>query len=618
MFPYLAVLWNPHRSNERQTAETVEVAICAHRPSWNRHFCVPGLTVYSPKTGTPDGDTVPLSGQAGVLLGAAFSRNGHAHSLNPSGEMAATLLRSDELVASHGKAAVQTLWGSYVLFLTARDFGARYVFRSPAALLACFHACFRGIHIFFSSVDDYSAASDLRLSVNWSVIRAQAAGCGYPTGETALEGVTELQCGECACHNDSLITRSFYWNPCEISRQPCVETFGDAVESIRYETKRAVHGWASRCRRALLEFSGGLDSSIVLANLATAPSAPQVYCANYRSTLCHMDERNYARSMATKWRMPFLEYELDPACNLSLFEHCTRTARPVLSYTAPGRFRALAEFASNYGCEVMVDGELGDNVFGSPCGAEPVADHLGRYGPGPRTLIVSRDLARLKRLSVWRALGIGLSSARHTSRSNNYLAFAQSVAGSRFDIESLRFITRDALHEYEREADRFVHPWFKQDYIPQPATVMFIYALLMTTSTPLHTPFSFPLSPPYIRPLVSQPLIELSLRIPGSLTIRNGWNRAVARAAFAQELTPEVHLRADKTATNPWITQTIRRNAAWLQEFLLGGILARERILDTERVELALSEGWRHPNVILGRLFVYAYIEGWLRQWVYN
>lgn len=616
MFRYLAMLWNPRCSEEQHRADAAELDICARRPHWKSHLSVPGLAVYAPHCSAPDGDVLPLSGQTGILLGVVFSRTSPPQSLKPFGTTSVVALpSSDELVASRGKAAIDKLWGSYVLLLTAQNFRARYVLRSPAALLACFHACDHGVHFFFSAVDDYLAVTDTRISVNWPVIRAQAAGCDHPTAETGLNGITELQCGECACHNESTVSRSFYWNPCHISQQPAIETFDDAVTAVRSETTRAVHSWASRCGRALLEFSGGLDSSIILANLATATSAPQIYCANYRSTSCHMDERTYARSMTTKWCIPLLEYELDPTCDLSVFENCARTARPVLSYTAPGRFRTIAEFASKYDCEVVVDGELGDNVFGSPSGAEPVSDYLTRHGPMPGLLLVSRDLARLKRLSVWRALRIGLSYSRHASWSQNSLAFAQGVAGSSLDIEALRFITPEALHDYEREADRFIHPWFEEGPTPWPAAVMFIYTMLMTTSTPLHTPFSAPLSPPYLRPLVSQPLIELALRIPGSLTVRQGWNRAVARAAFAQELSREVRLRTDKTNTDPWISQTIRRNATWLREFLVGGILARERILDTSRVEAALSDHLHRSNAILGRLFVYAYIEGWLRQW---
>ena len=615
MFSYLAVLWNPRCVQEQAAAEAVNAEIRAKRPLWNRRFFVPGLSVYCPRSNTPDGDVLPLSDQTGILLGVAFSRMEHPQSLKHCrGAQAASLLSTDELAASRGKLAIEKLWGSYVLLITTRDLGARYVLRSPAAALACFHACTDGIHFFFSTVDDYLFLNNEPTAINWPVVRAQAAGDGYLTNETALKGITELECGECACHAHSRLNRSFYWNPCEISRSPSIESFDDAIASIRRETVRAVHSWASRHRTILLELSGGLDSSIVLAGLATAPSEPQIYCANYYSTDCQFDERRYARSMAEKWRTPLFEYELDAACDLSLFERCARTARPVLSYTAPGRFRTIAEFASRYGCEVVADGELGDNVFGNPFRAEAVTDYLEEHGPMPRAISVARDVARLKRLSVWCALKYGFSYSRHALWSRNYPAFVKGVMG--LDIDTLRFITQEALHEYERELDRFTHPWFKEGCSARPGSVPLIQAMLITTSTALHSPFSIPCSPAYVRPLVSQPLIEVALRTPGAFTIRNGWNRAVARAAFSAELSNEVRLRTDKANSSPWISKVIRRNATWLRDFLLGGVLAREQILDTKRVEEALSERLSRSTGSLGRLFVYAYMEGWLRQWV--
>jgi asparagine synthase (glutamine-hydrolysing) len=615
MFSYLAALWNPQCSQERDAAEALDLDIRAKRPLWDRHLVVPGMSVYSPRTSTCEGDSIPLPGQTGILLGVAFARTETPQSLRRDASTeVSSCLPTDELITSCGKLAIDKLWGSYVLLISTRDSRARYVLRSPAGTLACFHARARGIHVFFSTVEDYLLATSDPISINWPVLRAQAAGDGYLTDETALDGITELECGACACHADSGLTRSFYWNPCEISRRPPISRFQDAVASVRRETSRATHSWASRHRTILLELSGGLDSSIVLAGLATAPSKPQIYCANYYSIGSHFDERRYARSMAEKWRTPLLEYELDAACDLSLFERCARTARPVLSYTAPGRFRAIAEFASKHGCDVVADGELGDNVFGNPFRAEPVTDYFERHGTRPGALFVARDVARLKRLSVWSALASGLSYSRNPCWTRNYPAFVKGVMG--LDIDSLRFITREALHQYESDLDRFAHPWLKQQCTARPGSVPLIQAMLIATSTALHAPFSIPDSPAYVRPLVSQPLIEVALRIPGALTIRNGWNRAVARAAFATELSHEVRLRTDKANSGPWISKTIRRNAAWLREFLLGGVLAREHILDAKRVDEALSGRISRSNASLGRLFVYAYMEGWLRQWV--
>ena len=119
MFSYLAALWNPHCSQERDAAVAVDLDIRAKRPHWERHLFVPGLAVYCPHSSTPEGDVVPVSDQTGILLGVAFPRTEHPVSLKRcSGTHAASFLPTDELIASRGKLAIEKLWGSYVLLVT--------------------------------------------------------------------------------------------------------------------------------------------------------------------------------------------------------------------------------------------------------------------------------------------------------------------------------------------------------------------------------------------------------------------------------------------------------------------------------------------------------------------
>src|SRR6185437_16902518 len=121
MFTYLAMLWNPRCSMERRAAEDTERDIAARRPLWSKHLSVPGLAVYGPESSTPEGDIHSLSEGTGVLLGVAFSRTISPQSLKPPGRASvAPLLRCEELIASRGRAAIEKLWGSYVLFVTTR------------------------------------------------------------------------------------------------------------------------------------------------------------------------------------------------------------------------------------------------------------------------------------------------------------------------------------------------------------------------------------------------------------------------------------------------------------------------------------------------------------------
>lgn len=552
----------------------------------------------------------------GAVIGVAFPRDVAAphkfdHKNAPHTLLAC--LNGEELLSSRGQIIVERIWGSYVAIFTTPDLHVRYVLRGPCSLLACFNTRISGVHVFFSVVDDCLPLKGTPFTMHWPVIRAQAARGDYLTRETALAEVTTLEPGERVAHSDDFMTRTFVWNPCRISRTEPISRFEDAVTSLREETLRAVHSWASQYSAITLQLSGGLDSSIVLASLKTAPTAPRIWPVNLYSTECPADERSFARSMASAVGMPLVTIERASDCDLSIFLRCSRTARPVLNYTAPGHVLAIAELSRAYSCEAVFDGELGDVVFGSPYTAEPVTDFIGRHGLHPQVLIVARNLARVRRISIWRAIRDAIDLSRSTDWRSSFLALARIIDAS--DLDTTCFVTRDVTEEYRREAQRFVHPWLKDGVDAAPTALPLIYALITTTSTSYHAPFRIPGDPPYIRPLISQPLVEVALRIPGALSIRSGWNRSVARTAFANDLSKEVLYRTTKLNFDPWARLTIRRNAAWLTEFLLDGILARERILDKKRVAALLSDDFTEDQALTAHIFPLAYIEGWLRQW---
>ena len=615
MFRYVAALWNYDSSTACDTAAATELAFRKRWPNWSCVLSIPGTVVYCERLHSREGGTALLPDQRGILLGIAFSRrDGRELTRNVRGAYTESALSYDALCNTRGRHAIETLWGSFVVIFVSRDHSRRYVLRSPAAALPCFHSQHNGVHIFFSEVNDFCAIHTGRLSINWSLIRAQAALGDHLTRETGIVEIDSLEGGECVAQIDSGATHTFLWNPCKVANEPAIESFPDAVASIRHETQNVVQTWASRYESVLVELSGGLDSSIVLSCLASARSRPRLHCVNFYAAGCPGDERHFARSMAAKVRAPLHEVPRLPTCELSVFLHCHRTARPSLNFTGPGRFAAVSELVDKYECDAVFDGEFGDNVFGWAASAEPVSDHLYRRGPLPRLLTIARDVARMKRISIWCALTRGIRYSLFPSWTKGSFAFMNAVGGR--DPGARGFITQEALDAYRHESERYVHSWFREVAMPAPSSVLIICGLLLATSTELHIPFSEFNTLNYVHPLVSHPLLEIALRIPGAFSVRSGWNRAVARVAFSNDLATDVLQRTCKTSTTPWVTETIRQHAPWLREFLLDGALARQGILDRSRVEDALSDRVSPDAPTPAELFYHIYIEGWLRQWL--
>lgn len=118
-----------------------------------------------------------------------------------------------------------------------------------------------------------------------------------------------------------------------------------------------------------------------------------------------------------------------------------------------------------------------------------------------------------------------------------------------------------------------------------------------------------------ITPLLSQPLMELCLRIPIYVLTHGGWDRAVARRAFYEDLPPEIRNRRHKGGIEEHLRLTLEHNRGFLRELLLDGALVREGVIDRPRLEEVLSGRATRIATGSGELLEYAGVEAWLGRW---
>ena len=157
--------------------------------------------------------------------------------------------------------------------------------------------------------------------------------------------------------------------------------------------------------------------------------------------------------------------------------------------------------------------------------------------------------------------------------------------------------------------------WLMKNAVP-PGWFQLVRDLIVGSSTWWHSPFAGERDAMFVHPLFSQPLVEAYFQIPARLHIAGGHSGAVARQAFADHLSPEVLKRGrGKGTPDAWLVQAIQRNREFLREFLLDGVLVRERILDRDKVEATLSGRAGGAMTSVCDLIAQLYIEGWLRRW---
>lgn len=517
-----------------------------------------------------------------ILVGFAFYRAG------PSPCVAVTPREADAIVDSAGAWAVQNLWGNFLLFWADGD--QSYLLRSPMTGPAIFQVTRNGPR---TDPDTPSACAftDLAIAralgfaldrIDPAAVDARLRFLSLRSPPCEIVGVTEVLPGEIARLGvpDRLASS---WSPWKYVERPPRSVEPGALRDV---LSRTVSAWSGRFERLQLELSGGIDSSIVAACLAGRSRPWRGF--TLATTDPDGDERPYARAVAELVGMPLGEGFRPPVGD---------PIAPLPNLRVrPGGFGLLGpsdavylEAARAYGAEAILTGTGGDNVFGYMTSTAPIIDALRFAGPFAAWR-AARDLSRLANDNIWKALGY---SARRALVTPPLWPVDASLLSRRFASALPR------------------HPWIDTATGVPPGQQH--YALRLLVSQPFLDGFDRALALPLIAPLLSQPIIEFSLRIPSWHWGDGGLNRAFARRAFTGDLPREVIERTSKGRILSAYLPAYEKYRPELRPFLLDGWLASEGLLDVDALDALLSGRERADATAMARILGFADMERWVR-----
>src|SRR5581483_7615216 len=154
-------------------------------------------------------------------------------------------------------------------------------------------------------------------------------------------------------------------------------------------------------------------------------------------------------------------------------------------------------------------------------------------GPRPRVLRMALDAAQMDQTSIWRVLRLAASG---------YLAHRRwSVLEEAGRMRPL--LVLEAIAQAQRSAG-FLHPLLRH---PRGApSGKLWHAHQISQPFDFYDPLGQEGEAERLAPLCSPPLMELCLRIPTYVLTQGGWDRAVARRAFYDDLPPEIRNRRHK------------------------------------------------------------------------
>lgn len=605
MFRYFAILWTI-TTPERPPAVSVLIKRLHESGCWTLALSVRGLLVYCsglPPSGT---ELCRLADDSGLIVGNVFRRGDPDE--DPSKLRVQHLLSGLEthrIIKSKGQDLLTSYWGRYVAFLFDRDSGRHFVMRDPTGRLPCYYSAVDGTTVLFSYANDLRRVARKPLTVDWSFILGRLTFGPYQAHTTGLLEVAQVHGGECVEFDNTVPNRLLYWDPLRFVHEDPVENPKLAQLELTKTVRHCASSWASVYTRVIHRLSGGLDSSVVLACLARALPPSAITCLTEYSSNGRSDERRWARLAAGSEGCALVERPLDISVDLRRVLSIDHTVTPTsdLQYLVSGPTEL--ELASERKASVISDGNGGDSLFGSHSAPFAAADYARTYGLNAHLARVALEVAMLRDRSIYATVWNAILDGK-LRRDSQYIR----------DLVAIRKLVHPHAKAAALQAERYPHPWFVNlRGVPRGR----LYPLMLVAwPARFYDPLTGPNGsvPERVSPLLSQPVVELSLRIPSHFHVQNGINRSLARKGFSTIVPAEIIRRQWKDRSPGYRSAVLRSNIGFVREVLLDGHLVSQRILDRRSVEEALSNSITQSAALAIEIFDCVIVEAWLCNWL--
>lgn len=543
-------------------------------------FRHPEMTIWSAEP------TIAL-GKHGCIIGHLFTRELPSRRIRAvDGDMLARILRSG------GRSLLSECWGGYVAAFVEPD-GAVSILRDPSGAVPCY---------FRRENDAVRVADDIRelagrdaTSVNPDELVRYLASPDAPGRSTGVFGIEQLIAGERLSLAGAQLAIESCWSPWDFVTPLEYRSPAELSDSLREVALDCLARWADTYDDILLGVSGGLDSSIVAAGVR---ARKELNCLTLVGPDADGDERRHARTLTDALKLPLLEAHYDLADIDVSRPPAPHHPWPNALFFRQGTEAIHRRYAECHPIGAHFSGNGGDAIFCNMRSALPFVDRFLVEGPRVSLGATLRDLCDLTGAD-------GRLVLREAWRRYRRLSEPRAPKFNGLGLQADR-LSRIA-------ATGFRHPWL----LDVPAGALPGKAAHVAFLARAHRSLElYPRreAPPHVAPLLSQPIVELSLSIPTWAWIAGGRNRSVARAAFEGLLPDQILRRSHKGGPGGFCQAIYERHGAAIRRRLRDGWLVRAGILDPDILDGTEDLGWRGIERS-DRILSLAAAEGWAAWW---
>lgn len=597
MYAFIALLWKPSCSHAEKAAEAL-ISRCRETSPEAPTLRQEGLFVIDIGS-TARHSLIPLESEetlSGAVFGTLFRRNRDFIPQYPMTDFDAQDRQAIE--ASEGASLTADFWGSYILFHTNPD--RSVVVTDPTSAIPCFYLHYCGVTVVLSHLEKCPFTDLLELTLNLEFASSLIAYDKIQNGQTGFQEIRELPGGNKLTIRDDQIFTEVLWDPRRIAEDPITLNDQDTAEYLRKATHFVVKSWSNVFDRIDVHLSGGLDSTIVLSCLAGDAGVGEIRAVHNIAGLEEVSELPFAREAADFYRVPLTEHLLEPSVLLPRPESHPKSVRPYRQFLTPDLRNP--DSYSDATSHAVFTGQGGDHLFLASRSTLGFADFVRNFRGGDGLFQTLLDTARLSNRSVWEVLRDTLGQLTGTRAPQGIL---KGIEGSRTPVSDL---AHNRLQKTGCVPDWAEFPeGLPPGKFDQVSRLLHLYMVRETLDRPVLRNM--------VHPLISQPLIELCLRIPVWQLCLHGINRGLAREAFRAKIPDTTLNRLTKGETTRFFMEQIRLNRHILADALSDGALAAHGLIDPETVRSWIVDEAvdQHPQG--RRLLVYYTIECWMRRW---
>jgi asparagine synthase (glutamine-hydrolysing) len=583
---YAALRWDSRDASASATANAVTAILPDHGMS--RIVDVPGLMVVA-DTGAVH-LVRSLSDPNRIVIGQLFDRR----ATDQSRYDVARIDGVGATFASLCRFLLNSCWGTYLALDVDPD-AARSLtmFRDPIGMDECLTWTSAGVRIVTSRPEIFlPIARPDRFGIDWARA-AQLLQFPGSAGETVpMTGVETVPTGAITRFDEEIAHEERLWSPADFAIQrgdwtrPPEECLPDLVDAC-------IRAWASATPVAVAELSGGLDSAIVAAGLARIQQGPVRRWFHYYGPDAPGDERVYARAIAERLDIPVDELRVtDGPIDVRMVDALPLGARPSVASLSLLHHADMAARGKSLGATALFTGQGGDALFFQSATLMIGSELWRECLPGRSRLGALASLARWTGNSIWSTAWTALASRR------------SQIIPPRFPFLTVPPAVRSDPPHFRWLVDTEGLPPAKQLQIMLLAMCRAAFAPSWTTDkmTTIH-------------PLFSQPIVERVLGLSALELTCATRDRALIRKAYARRL-PELLLeRPNKGCVSATYGRMLAASLPFLRDYLLGGMLAAEGILDRPALKAALTAEILMQQNIYAEIYVALFMERWVRGW---